>query len=70
MAKSDQFGTYYRAEVIDLRDCKDMVIDDLVVRKKSNKTVEAFFIDYGLYYSSCLLYAHKFFPCSAFDYWL
>ena len=39
MAKSDQFGTYYRAEVIDLRDCKDLVIEDLGVRYNSIKTV-------------------------------
>ncbi|XP_067930588.1 uncharacterized protein [Watersipora subatra] len=46
VAQSDQFNAYYRAEVLDFKDAKDILINDLVVQKK-HKSVKVFFIDYG-----------------------
>ena len=48
VAKSEQFDSYYRAEIIDFRDSKDVLIDTIVVRKKNTKTVNVFFIYYGM----------------------
>ena len=47
VARSDEFGTFYRAEVLNVTEPEIIQLDGVLVKQAKTKTVHVLFIDFG-----------------------